>query len=410
MMPLINGKDLIDCSLEDIRIMLDNSDYRESEHLDFKRNFSFLEIEKGKQRNAKVSEFRSDVCAFANSDGGYLMYGVGEDRGVAHELMGVDIPDNNVDKFELDRKNNLSSIMPRIPPVQFKFLKVSDGKYIVIIYVQHDFFAPYIYLEDESDYKIFRRVGNAKKSASYMELKNMFTQSLSLEKEIENFRKDRIQYFRAQEDTDDHRYSRFLLLHIIPETFLNSIYDKTLYILEKRKSIKFGAIFKSVNCDSFVQPNVDGLRSVNNYSGTECLLFNNGVSELYLPLESNDLFDLSNRYYPNGILYFGSIRERLPMYISTYLSLFSQLFIANRYFVCASLIGCKGAAPYASMYPTNISTIDRNMVICKPTIFTSDSSEKDKNMRTFELNCALALGIKRPDIIDPLIEKLYPEE
>ena len=62
------------------------------------------------------------------------------------------------------------------------------------------------------------------------------------------------------------------------------------------------------------------------------------------------------------------------------------------------------------MYPTNISTIDRNMVICKPTIFTSDSSEKDKNMRTFELNCALALGIKRPDIIDPLIEKLYPEE
>ena len=174
MVPLINEKDLMDCSLEDIRIMLDNSDYRESEYLDFKRNFAFLEAEKGKQRDAKVSEFRSDICAFANSDGGYLIFGVGEDKGVAHELIGVDIPDDNVDKFELERKNNLSSILPRIPPVQFKFLKMDAGKYIVIIHVQHDFFAPYIHLENESNYKIFRRVGNGKKSASYMEIKNMW--------------------------------------------------------------------------------------------------------------------------------------------------------------------------------------------------------------------------------------------
>ena len=172
--------------------MLDNPDYRESEYLDFKRNFAFLEMEKGKQRDEKVSEFRSDVCAFANSDGGYLIFGIGEEKGVAHELIGIDIPDDNTDKFKLDRKNNLNSISPQIPPVQFKFSKMEAGKYIVIIHVQHDFFAP--------------------------------------------------------------------LLHIIPETFVNSLYDKNLFLMEKRGKISFGSIFGATECDGYFQPNVDGLR------------------------------------------------------------------------------------------------------------------------------------------------------
>lgn len=407
MVPLINGKDLMDCSLEDIRIMLDNPDYRESEYLDFKRNFAFLEMEKGKQRDEKVSEFRSDVCAFANSDGGYLIFGIGEEKGVAHEMIGIDIPDDNIDKFELDRKNNLNSISPQIPPVQFKFLKMEAGKYIVIIHVQHDFFAPYIHLEGESNYKIFRRVGNGKKSVSYMEMRNMFTQSLSLEKEIEYFRRDRIQYFLEQEDTNDHRYSRFLLLHIIPETFLNSTYDKNLFLMEKRENVKFGSIFSAARCNSFYQPSVDGIRSVNTESGTECLLFNNGISELYFPLESNYVVDVFSEKHPNGILSFDSLRDSWPEFIMAYFSLFPQHYKANRYFVCASVIGCKGVTSLPSRISLAMPIVDRNTIICPPTVFWSNRGEEDKNMKMFELNCALALGIRASDIIDPLIKDVY---
>ena len=409
MVPLINGKDLMDCSLEDIRVMLDNPDYRESEYLDFKRNFAFLEMEKGKQRDEKVSEFRSDVCAFANSDGGYLIFGIGEEKGVAHELIGIDIPDDNTDKFELDRKNNLNSISPQIPPVQFKFLKMDAGKYIVIIHVQHDFFAPYIHLENESNYKIYRRVGNGKKSASYMEIKNMFTQSLSLEKEIENFRRDRIQCFLAQEDTNDHRYSRFLLLHIIPETFLNSVYDKNLFLMEKRGKISFGSIFGATECDGYFQPNVDGLRNTDTRGKRECLLFNNGILEFFLPFETNYLVCFDDAKFKNGVLYFENVFESLPKCIEQYMSLFTKLYEAKRYFVCASIIGCKGVTSFTSGYSLIRAIIDRNEIVCPPTVFLKDSGEDDKYMKTFELNCALALGIRTNDIINPLIKEVYPD-
>ena len=52
----------------------------------------------------------------------------------------------------------------------------------------------------------------------------MFTNSLSLEKEVERFRRERIDSFRMQEDTEDYKYSKFMMLHIIPETFLDSNY------------------------------------------------------------------------------------------------------------------------------------------------------------------------------------------
>ena len=47
----------------------------------------------------------------------------------------------------------------------------------------------------------------------------MFNQSLSLDKEIYNYRKERIQYYSEQSENKNDTFSRFLLLHIIPETF-----------------------------------------------------------------------------------------------------------------------------------------------------------------------------------------------
>ena len=47
------------------------------------------------------------MCAFANAEGGYLIIGISDDNGCASELCGIDIPDDDLDKFELDRRNDL---------------------------------------------------------------------------------------------------------------------------------------------------------------------------------------------------------------------------------------------------------------------------------------------------------------
>ena len=410
MLPTINGKLLHECELADIQLMLNNPDYRENAYLDFKINFAFLEVgkEDKKDRNAKVAEFRSDVCSFANSDGGYLVYGISEDKGIPQKIMGVTIPNNNTDKFELDRKNNLNAIMPKLPSVQFKFVRLPDDKYIVILYVQHDFFAPYVHLENESDYRIYRRVNNGKSVASYQELKTMFTQSLSLEDEILHFRKNRIQYYRSQEDTSDHRYSRFSILHIIPDTFSNSNYSRNLFILEKRKGIRFNPIFLETRCSGYIVPNVDGLRGFDISSGTETLLYNNGSMECFFPLESNYWFGIYPET-PSGNLHFDNLWEIIEEAVKAYFNLLPKIFDTDRYFVSLSFFGCKDAVSYYDSWRRKSQKIDRNEILCPLTVFiaTSDHDEVEKNLKFLKLNSKLALSMNDSDVTE-LLRELYP--
>ena len=74
MLPQINGKSFLTCTEDDLKVLVENADYRENEYIDYKLNFAFLEIEKGPVRDSKKAEFKTDVCAFANADGGYLIF------------------------------------------------------------------------------------------------------------------------------------------------------------------------------------------------------------------------------------------------------------------------------------------------------------------------------------------------
>ena len=76
MLPKINGKSFLECTEDDLKNLIDNPDFRENEYLDYKQNFAFLELPKGKERNEKIAEFKSDVCSFANADGGFLIFGI----------------------------------------------------------------------------------------------------------------------------------------------------------------------------------------------------------------------------------------------------------------------------------------------------------------------------------------------
>ena len=91
MLPRINGKSFIECTAEDLLTLIDNPDFRENEYIDYKQNFAFLELPKGKERNEKIAEFKSDVCSFANANGGFLILGVSDVEGCASELLGIEI-------------------------------------------------------------------------------------------------------------------------------------------------------------------------------------------------------------------------------------------------------------------------------------------------------------------------------
>lgn len=46
MLPTINNKSFLECNEEDLKVLIENPDYRENEYIDYKQNFSFLEVPK----------------------------------------------------------------------------------------------------------------------------------------------------------------------------------------------------------------------------------------------------------------------------------------------------------------------------------------------------------------------------
>ena len=414
MLPTINNKSFLECGEKDLNVLIGNPDYHENEYIDYKKNFSFLEISKDKkdQITQKKGEFKSDVCAFANAEGGYLIFGISDDNGCAAELCGVDIPNDNTDKFELDRRNDLAGIQPRCPYLSFHFIKLENGKYIVIIYIKHDSFAPYLHVQDEKNYQAFRRTGNRKAAMTYTELRNMFNHSLSLDKEIYNYRKERIQYYSEQSEEENDTYSRFLLLHIIPETFTDPSFNQNMLVLSKKYRYDFSSIFYDFACGQRMNPCVDGLRFLsenNSYALEECYLYNNGVIECFESL-SQHIFISSK--YPDGFFATGSYWREIDITIKRYRNIFKKIIKDQRVLVCISIIGCKGLQTQEQSfdrYTRYLGSIDRYMVLCNPIILNDldDDDDFEIQIKRLKIEYLQSLGIQEDDELDRLISEVY---
>ena len=94
MLPKINNKSFLECTAEDLQVLIDNPDFRENEYIDYKKNFAFLEFPKDKKELIanKILEFKNDICSFANAEGGYLVFGISDENGCAKEIVGIYSP------------------------------------------------------------------------------------------------------------------------------------------------------------------------------------------------------------------------------------------------------------------------------------------------------------------------------
>lgn len=406
MLPTINNKSLLDCSEEDLQTILDASEYSESLYIDYKESFEpdAYDSSKKKEREKAKVELRNDVCAFANAEGGFLIFGVKEKGGIPQEIVGISV--NNRDTFERNIKTYLQPIMPRMPSIQFHFVELKNENIVVILFIQHDFFAPYIHLEDEKNYRVYKRVGNSKAVISYAELKNMFVQSLSIEKEIERFRKERIAFFQEQSERVGDVFSKFVLLHIIPETFLDSNYDQPVFVKNRSLGI-LSSIFYKFGCGEYTVPMVEGVRNTYRLSDTdlrEHRVYNNGILESFSSLEPFISHRTGND--TDGVLR-TSLLKTIEETVIEYSKTIQSILPVNRAYVCITIIGAKGVLSYKNDW--DCSEIDRNTLICNPVLFL-DLQESDgfkETMMHLQLDFMLALGIRSGMQLNHLINELY---
>src|SRR6186713_1131863 len=155
----------------------------ESSTLDFKRDLPGIS-EEGREKDKK--EFLKDVCAFANSDGGDLVYGIAEEHGMAKEP--VPITAENFD----DAKRRLGQILeaglePRVPGLLFHQIPVAGG-YVLLVRVPASFDGPHRFSSNNREKQFVMRNHTHTSELNYAQLRAAFDRTATLAERARTFR------------------------------------------------------------------------------------------------------------------------------------------------------------------------------------------------------------------------------
>ena len=394
---MINSKKITKCCEEDLHILIDNPDYRENQYIDYKSDFSYFRAEGKEVKEKEAFELRKDICSFANAEGGFLIYGISERKGIASNILGVEIA--NCDKFENDVRNLFTPIMPKQPNVKFYFITLSaPSTYVVILQIERDYYAPYSYFEKEDNYKFSKRDGNHKSTIGYTELKNMFIQSRRLEDDILELRKQRIALRR-----EENEKKKFVLLHLIPESFTTR--RENLFAWEHTHQSNLGSVFSGTWIDSRSIPCVDGLRYISTERSREGIIFNSGVVEYYCSLANQIELGTDDA---GTVICEEAIWSNVDSVIQGFQKIIPVIFGKQRYFACLCVVGCKDCISEFDYRERPIARVDRNMIICDPVIYIDmeDIEQFYKDMRQTHFEFLLSLGIRNSEEMQKLMKEL----
>jgi len=271
-------KPIKEITTEDIKICIENQ-IPEGKTIDYKQKISIAS-------NDDKKEFYKDISAFANAEGGDIVYGVSEENRFPKEIIGIEI--ENLDATLLQLSNMIrSGIEPTIIP-QPEFsnpLKIDDDKYVIVLRVYKSFTAPNR-ISFEGNHKFWIRGDGGNGEMSVTELRNAFTLSQSVVERIQNFRLERLQKLIAG-DTPVPFTTRFkgkMMLHLVP---LQSFTENRLFDINsiKIENILKSNLFSSIESDGdFPTYNLEGFlkhRSIDSTGGTYTYVqfFRKGIIE-----------------------------------------------------------------------------------------------------------------------------------
>ncbi len=143
---IFDTKPLEDIEESDLQSLLVNP-VPERKRIEYK---SDLPTDKFKDRK----EFLADVSSFANTVGGYLLYGVKEEDGMPIEICGVEV--DSVDALKLKWEGILRDALSlRIPHLDIHEVKLSTGKWVIILCIPRSWLAPHrVTLENHGHFMV----------------------------------------------------------------------------------------------------------------------------------------------------------------------------------------------------------------------------------------------------------------
>lgn len=355
--------DLQETDIED----LVNSQEPEGRNIEYKAAF-YISTEDGKK------EFLADISSFANTSGGFILFGVEEEKGIPTKVAGIEVENFDAEKLRIDNIVR-DGISPRVPGIAMQPVLLKNGRYVFAIFVPKSYASPHMVIYKGSS-RFFARHSAGKYILDVQELRQAFLLSETVSEKIRNFRLDRVAQIAADETPVSLFGRERVIVHIVP---LSSF--STYQYLDLKEI--------SVNALNLFQPQMDtGRYNIDGYvasrsrgnvkAGKYFQFFRSGQIEY---VES----DLSNSTDGFQVLPSIILERNILLACKGALKLLQRYKIESPVFVFASLVGVKNVVlPGSRTFDFSRFRFDRDIVLCREVMleeYPSDEAELIQQMK-----------------------------
>lgn len=371
---LDDSKSLDDLEAEDVLALIPA--VSEGRRIDYKQAMP-SDSEKG------VRGFLNDVCALANSAGGFLLYGIDEERdedgkqtGVPASVCGVE--GVNEDKATLDWQQRITqSIEPRIIGHRIRFVGGFDeGRRVMVVYVPRSLFAPHrVTYRGSRDFYIRHDRGNLLMDIG--ELRSAFVDSQGLAERIADFRRLRLSLILGGEVPVNLPDGYVVAAHIVPLQSLSPDYagvDVTVPGSSSMPLFYSSPSQRRLNFDGCLLSAYPNAGIANGY----VQLFRDGILEIVEAENPKDLPQQAIGYIPST-----SFEEGCQKVVSASLALLGQLGVQPPVYICISLARARGLvmARPSRWFTTGSPHIDKDVLVVPPVLAQSLTEDVGKLLR-----------------------------
>lgn len=319
-------KSIRELTLEDLNSLAE-SGVMENLQLDFKAKLPNLGNDQGKRELVK------DITAFANTNGGTILYGVDEDEEDGSAIItGVECSD--VDGL----KRHISNIIqgntdPVLVGYEIEAIRLKEGKYVIGIDVPKSWNAPHAVRVKKGTYRFYIRVNTENVPMDVSQIRDQMIANQSLTEKIRGFVTDRLMSLAINETPIPLKKGTKLVLHLIPIDAI--MHNKQVLLKRDFRPLQYEGGYT-------YRLNLDGVLNYNETLGAYTQLYRNGIVEAVAVW----VFDEDNKK-----IYAEDMLGILIQGLGDYLSLYKQMNIRCPVYGFISLQGVKNfSIPKDSLY------------------------------------------------------------
>lgn len=200
----------------------------------------------------KIPFLLKPVCSFANTDGGDLVFGIKEKKGIPKDICGVNVDDQDAEKLRLENLIQ-NGIEPQIRGVKIRIVKTLSDKNILIVRIPKSWTAPH---RVKSNSKFYSRNSSGAYELDVPQIRQSFILTENLAQQIRNFRTERIASIIGDNTPISLCRGAKVSLHIVPLVSFSKNMSFNINEIEslytKLKPNGFGAIQNRLNFDGIV--------------------------------------------------------------------------------------------------------------------------------------------------------------